>query len=58
LVKGEFTAVADSSLLSHVEANAIQQSDLPELSKQTLLTAWLAVQENEAWGLEAYQRVA
>lgn len=54
---GEFTALTDApSLLQDSEAQAIEQSNLPVLSKKTLLATWLAKQG--AWYFEAYQRVA
>lgn len=56
-VIGEFTIVTDAlSLLQNSEAQAIEQSNLPDLSKKTLLVAWLAKQGG--WYFEAYQRIA
>jgi hypothetical protein len=56
-VIGEFTAVTDTSpLFQDSKAQAIEQSNLPHLSKTTLLTTLLAKQGG--WYFEAYQRVA
>ena len=53
---GKFTAVTDTPLLfQHAEAQAIEQSNLPHLSKKTLLAAWLA--KKGGWYFEAYQRI-
>ncbi|MDM8563485.1 hypothetical protein QUF54_09045 [Candidatus Marithioploca araucensis] len=54
-IVAEFTAVTDAPLQDS-EAQAIEQSNLPELSKKTLLAVLLAKQEG--WYFEAYQRVA
>jgi len=55
-VFGKFTAAEAPSLLQNSEARAIEQSDLPKSSKETLLAAWLAKQGG--WYFEAYQRIA
>ncbi|MCK5523101.1 MAG: hypothetical protein KAI83_08205 [Thiomargarita sp.] len=54
-VVAEFTAVTDAPLQDS-EAQAIEQSNLPALSKKTLLAVLLAKQGG--WYFEAYQRVA
>ncbi len=54
-VVAEFTALTDAPSQDS-EAQAIEQSNLPALSKKTLLAALLAKQGG--WYFEAYQRVA
>jgi len=41
-----------------IEIQAIEESNLPEQTKQTLLAIWLANQPEGKWELEAYQHVA
>jgi hypothetical protein len=54
---GKFTAVTNTPhLFQHPEAQAIEQSNLPHLSKKTLLATWLA--KKCGWYFEAYQRIA
>jgi len=56
-VIGEFTAVTDTPpLFQDSKAQAIEQSNLPHLSKKTLLMTLLAKQGG--WYFEAYQRIA
>jgi len=55
---GLFTAVAHLLSMSHTEAQAIKQSGLSPKKQQTLLAAWLAIQDEGQWKFDAYQRVA
>jgi hypothetical protein len=55
-VIGEFTAVADTTILTAAEIRLLEQSQLSAATKKTLQASWLAHQAGWYW--EAYQQVS
>jgi hypothetical protein len=57
---GPMNVLAPDALpsLSAADADALRQGNAPQALKSTLFASWLAQQQDGAWALEAYQRVA